>query len=75
MSPEEGVMVDLVERLQHAVAQALANQRPDLERHPEQIRGVTLELRLRSNGQRTPSIEEATCYLERRLSSKKLVRE
>lgn len=61
-------MTDLVERLTAAAAEAIANERPDLERDPLRLRGVVLEFRLKRNPDRTLAIHEATCYVERRVT-------
>ena len=56
-------MSDLVDRLTQAAAEAIANERPELERDPERLRGLVLDLRLGPQGQ----IVEGTAYVERRV--------
>jgi hypothetical protein len=61
----EGVVaVDLVEQLQTAAAAVIAAERPTIERQPEQIRSIVLELELDRSGR----IGEAECYVQRRVS-------
>lgn len=61
-------MADLIERLQHAACKAIAEQRPDLERRPEQVRSLLLEIELKRD-RGSVSIVEATSYLQRRVST------
>lgn len=56
-------MSDLVERLQEAASAAIANERPELEREPERLRGLVLDIRLGPRGQ----IVEGTAYIERKI--------
>lgn len=59
-------MSTLVERLQAAAAEAIANEAPELSREPKRLRGVVLEFKLRPNGTSTSTaVVEATCYVER----------
>jgi hypothetical protein len=60
-------VTDLVERLQAAAAEAIANERPEMERDPLRLRGVVLEFRLKRNPDRSLAIHEATCYVERQV--------
>lgn len=54
--------VDIVARLAHAAAAAIAHERPSLERGPGLVRGVTIELALSTSGQ----VTEAVSFIERR---------
>jgi hypothetical protein len=54
-------MPDLVERLTEAAAEAIRNERPDLEREPDRLRGIVLELSVNSAG----IAYDGTCYVER----------
>jgi hypothetical protein len=66
-------MGDLVERLQHAACEAIAEQRSDIERRPEQLRGLVLEIELRPNGGDSLTICDATSYLQRRVRTSSLL--
>lgn len=55
-------MTDLIERLQVAASDAIANERPSLVYEPHRLRGVTLELRIDGKG----AVVESTCWVERR---------
>jgi hypothetical protein len=52
---------DLVERFKAAAAEAIANERPTLQHKPEQVKRITLELKVSRAG----DVVEATCYVER----------
>lgn len=56
---------DLTERLQRAAMAAIADQGADLEREPESIRGLTVELTVARDGR----IRDCITYLERRKSN------
>jgi hypothetical protein len=53
---------DLVQRLTEAATEAIANERPTLEHKPEQLQGVTIELKIANSG----AVVDATCYVERK---------
>lgn len=60
-------MSNLVDLLTQAAVAAIANERPDLEREPERLRGVVLELSInRGRGGGVTAIE-GVAYVERRL--------
>jgi len=59
---ETRVPTDLVERLQEAALAAIANETPALTHRPETVKGLTIELVLRSDG----ALAEAIAYVERR---------
>lgn len=62
-------MPDLVTRLTEAAQAAIENERPALEHPAGHVRGVTIELALRSDG----VVHEAVCYVERRTSGAALL--
>jgi hypothetical protein len=55
-------MTDLIERLQAAAAEAIANERPSLEHRPWELRSIALEIEMSSSG----AILDATCSVTRR---------
>jgi len=57
--------VDLVTRLTEAAVEAIANERPDLEREPERLRGVVLDLKINGQG----IVVDGACYVERKVRS------
>lgn len=52
---------NIVQQFTEAAAAAIAEQAPDLERDPDSVRGLTLELAVARN-----RAIEASCFLERR---------
>ena len=66
-------MADLVERLQHAACTAIARQRRDIERRPDKLRALVLEIELRPNGGDSLTICEANSYLQRRVSTSSIL--
>ncbi len=61
-------MSDLLTRLQAAASAALADLRPDLEREPQTIRGVTIEITLGPGG----GLADAVSFVERRKKAAQL---
>lgn len=59
-------MSTLVDRLKEAACEAIEAERPDLERQPQRLRGVMLELRLKHQLRGSTVVYEADCYLQRR---------
>ena len=52
----------LTDRLVDAAADAIRNERPELERDPDRLRGVVLDLQINSAG----VVVDGTCFVERR---------
>lgn len=61
-------MADLIERLQHAACRAIEDQRHALERRPEQLRSLHLEIELKRVTGGALRIDEARSFVERRVS-------
>ncbi len=53
---------DLIERLQVAASDAIANEKQSLAYEPHRLRGIVLELRIDGKG----AVVEGTCYVERK---------
>ena len=53
---------DLIERLQVAASDAIANETQSLSYEPRRLRGIVLELRIDGNG----AVVEGVCYVERK---------
>lgn len=61
---------DLVTRLQSAASDAIASQRRELSINPGNLRSLTLELRLKKNGDDV-LVDDIHAYTERRVQGRK----
>lgn len=59
---------DLVTTLEQAAVTAIRSQRRSLTMDSGQLRGITIELTLWPNGARCPSVKQADCYVQRRVT-------
>ncbi len=64
----EAALSDLEERLVRAAEAAIRDLRPDLERDPASIRGVTIELTIGPGG----GLADAVSFVERRKKAAQL---